>query len=312
MLWIILLTTFLAVSLLAYSALVFWSHRQRVKARLGNPHSGAAVTFLRKEDEVGPLQRWFENWLSSYGAWALKDLDKVSKVREQLIRSGLRNPQAVALFYGFRVLFALLLPLPLLLAFFVKGTLTPFNLLLAFAFSGVGFFLPSFLLSVRVRARQNRLDKALPDILDLFVICMEAGLALNAALNRVADEIRAVYWDFYTELQITGAELRTGIPWDEAFDNLGKRTGVQSVKSLVGLMIQSERLGASIGDALRNHGDFVRTQRMLRAEEKAAKLPLKLIFPLILCIFPAMFIVTVGPGVIHIVDLLFPLFKGVR
>jgi tight adherence protein C len=305
MLWLALLATFIAITLLVYGILFFLSQRDRVRAQLGNPQSASMPTFLRREAEAVPIKRWFLDRLSSSGAWVLRDLDRVSKVRETLIHAGYRSPQAVAVFYGLRVVFALLLPLPFLVYFFIRGKLTPFNLLVSFAISALGFILPSYLLSVRVRQRQNRLDRALPDVLDLFVICMEAGLALNATLNRVADEIRSAYRDFYEELQITSAELRTGIPWDEAFDHLGRRTGVASVKSLVGLMIQSDRLGASIGDALRNHGDFVRTQRMLRAEEKGAKLPLKLIFPLVLCIFPAMFIVTVGPGVIHIVDLLF-------
>jgi tight adherence protein C len=96
--------------------------------------------------------------------------------------------------------------------------------------------------------------------------------------------------------------VRTGIPWDEAFDNLARRTEVQSIKSMVALIIQSDRLGASIATALRNHSEFVRTQRILRAEEKAAKLPIKMIFPLIFCIFPAIIIVVVGPGIIHIFD----------
>ena len=163
------------------------------------------------------------------------------------------------------------------------------------------------MLGIKLGRRQDRLDRALPDILDMFVISMDAGLSLNAALHRVADEIRGIFDDFYDELQIAADELRTGINWDEAFDNLTKRTGVQSIRSMVSLMTQTGKLGGSIGDALRNHSEFTRTQRLLRAEEKAAKLPIKMVFPMIFCIFPAIVIVVVGPGLIHIYD---KFFKG--
>ncbi|MBW1986350.1 MAG: type II secretion system F family protein [Deltaproteobacteria bacterium] len=170
----------------------------------------------------------------------------------------------------------------------------------------MGFFLPTYLLRVKIRKRQDRLDKALPDVLDLIIICMEAGLSLNGTLNLVVEEIRGIYKDFYNELLITTNEIRTGIPWHEALNNLGQRTGVQSVRSLVALMIQSDRLGASIAQALRTHADFVRVQRALRAEEQASKLAVKLLFPLICFIFPAMFIVILGPAVIRISKILLP------
>jgi type II secretory pathway component PulF len=138
----------------------------------------------------------------------------------------------------------------------IHGRLNPATLAVAFVLVIFGFFLVSKILAVKIRHRQENLDRSLPDIIDLFVISMEAGLSLNAALQRVSEEIQGVYRDFSDELQITAGELRAGIPWDEAFDNLGKRTDVQSIRSMVGLMIQSNKLGASIGDALRHHSDF--------------------------------------------------------
>ena len=116
----------------------------------------------------------------------------------------------------------------------------------------------------------------------------------------MANEIKEVSKDFHDELQITAAELRTGIPWDEAFEGLGKRTGVQSLRSMAALMIQSNKMGTSLGQSFRTQSEFTREQRTLRSEEKAAKLPVKMIFPLVMLILPAMFIVTVGPAVIHI------------
>jgi tight adherence protein C len=207
---------------------------------------------------------------------------------------------------------AFALSLPLLLFFVVQGNVNVITLGVAFLTAIFGFFLVSKLLAVKIRLRQENLDRSLPDIIDLFVICMEAGLSLNASLQRVSEEIQDVYRDFSFELQIASKELRAGIPWDEAFDNLGKRTNVQSIRSMVGLMIQSNKLGASISDALRHHADFVRTQRILIAEEKAAKLALKMIFPLIFFIMPAILIVAAGPGLIHVFETFFKgeLFQG--
>jgi len=164
----------------------------------------------------------------------------------------------------------------------------------------VGYFIPQYFLHVMVRRRQDRIDKALPDVLDLMIVSLEAGLALPATINRVAEEIKPVSMDLFLELQITGIELRTGINRDLALKNLGERTGVASVKSLVALMIQSEKMGVSISQALRTHADYVRLQRGQRAEEMAAKLPIKILFPTMVCIFPSLFIVILGPAAIQI------------
>ncbi len=309
-LFLIWVLTFLATFLITFAVISFWARRGHVRSRLEVAAAAEKGGSLMKAPAaVGPVQQKVMDFLASSGSWALKDLSKLSEIRQQLIQAGYRHPQALAVFYGLKAVLALILPLPVLMVLVIKGRLTLPSLVVAFALAGLGFLVPNYLLSVRVRTRQNALDRALPDVLDLFVICMEAGLALNAALNKVAEEIREVYPEFWLELQITAAELRAGIPWDEAFDHLGQRTGVQSIRSMVGLMIQSEKLGASIAQALRNHGDFTRTQRMLKAEEKAAKLPLKLIFPLILCMLPVMFIVTVGPGVLHIIRIFLPLAR---
>jgi tight adherence protein C len=188
--------------------------------------------------------------------------------------------------------------------------LTGVSILISFGLAGVGYLLPQFILQKIVNRRHEKLDKALPDVIDLFVICMEAGLSLQATVNRVAEEIRPVCPEFYSELQITGGEMRTGIARDAALTNLGQRTGVQSVQSLVTLMNQSEKMGASIAQSLRVHADFVRTQRTLRAEEKAAQLPVKIMVPMVFFIFPALFIVILGPAVIRISQQLLPAMVG--
>jgi tight adherence protein C len=156
-----------------------------------------------------------------------------------------------------------------------------------------------YLLRFITSRRQDRIDKALPDVLDLLIVCMESGLSLQATLNRVSDEVKGISMDLYKELQLTNAELKTGISREVALKNLGERTGVQNVKALVGLMIQSDRMGASIVQALRTHAAYLRVQRSQRAEEQAGKLPVKILFPLLLFIFPAIFVVVLGPAAVQ-------------
>jgi tight adherence protein C len=309
MIWLILISTYLAFFLLTYAVALVWERRRKVREQLVSSAQGFTSPLLKPDPEQSAVKNWALEWLSASGYWALKDPHNLSRMRESLIQAGFRSPQAPALYVSLRTLTALTLPLPYLLFIVIRGLFSVPYLLPAMFLSLLGFFLPTLILQITKERRQNRIDRALPDILDLLVICMEAGLSLNASLNRVADEIRRIYKEFYVELQITSAELRAGLPWDEALDNMGRRTGVQSVKSLVALMIQSEKLGASIGQALRNHGEFIRTQRALRAEEKAAKLAVKIIFPLVFFILPVMFIVTVGPAVIHVTKTMFPKLK---
>jgi len=303
MLWTIWGTVFIAMFFFTYGLATSWASKNRVKVRLGAPGPAPGLSpLLRQKENASRLKEWSMEWLAYYGQWVMPNLDKVSEMRKSLIMAGYRHPKAPAVYLGLRVVAAFVLPIPLLLYFIIRGQVTPPTLLMALALSIFGFFLPAQVLGMKIRGRQNRLDKALPDILDMFVISMDAGLSLNAALQRVAEEIRGVFDEFFEELQITAAELRAGITWDEAFDNLAKRTGVQSIRSMVSLMIQSGKLGSSIGDALRHHAEFTRTQRFLRAEEKAAKLPVKMVLPMIFCIFPSIMIVVVGPGLIHIYE----------
>lgn len=298
--FLILGLVFASVFLAVYGFIVRWNLKQKIRERAKNPSQDIFSPILRQEETPGLFKGKILNWLSFSGQWALKDLDKISKVREDLIHAGFRQARAPAVYFGLRALFAFLLPVPFLLFLSIRGSINGFSLLGAFFFSMLGFFLPTYFLRARISRRQARIDKALPDVMDLFIICMEAGLSLNASVHRVAKEIEGIHKDFFEELQITATELRTGIPWDESFENLGRRTGVQSVRSMVSLMIQSEKMGTSLAQAFRTQSEFNRVQRALHSEEKAAKLAIKMIFPLVLLILPAMFIVTVGPAILHI------------
>jgi len=308
---LILVISFMIIVLLAYGAFLTFSKHRNLKKRMAETETPAIqATVLRQDEETSPLKKKLLSWLSSSGQWGLKNEKELSKTQTLLMQAGLRHPNAPAIFYGLRVLVALFLPLPFILLALVRDRLGPPVMLASFMVCGLGYSLPQFGLQYLVRRRQERLERALPDVMDLFIICMEAGLALQATINRVAEEIRSVCRDFFFELQTVAGEMRTGISRDMALSNLSHRTGVQSVQSLVTLMVQSEKLGTSIADALRVHGDFLRIQRTQKAEEAAGKLPVKILFPLIFFIFPAMFVVIVGPGAIQIVRNLLPAMGG--
>jgi tight adherence protein C len=295
--WIIALASFATVALLTYGILSYYSSRKMVRDRFKS--ASTDVMPLIHRGEVNSFKKQFLNWVSSLGTYAGDDKEDSSQLRQSLIQAGFRHPKGTAIFFGLRFLLAILLPVIYLGANVMHGVLSRGNLLVCFMLSGAGFYSLPYLLRFVIGRRQDRIDKALPDVLDLLIVCMEAGLSLQATINRVSDEVKNISVDLYKELQLTNAELRTGITREVALKNLGERTGVQNVKALVGLMIQSEKMGASIVQSLRTHAGFLRVQRSQRAEEQAAKLPVKILFPLLLCIFPAIFVVVLGPAIIQ-------------
>jgi tight adherence protein C len=216
MLWTALGVVFIAMFILAYGLSVAWASRHKVKVRADSPGPISGAAALHPRPHESRFKAWSMEWLAYSGQWALPNMDKVSEIRKDLIQAGYRHPKAPAVYLGFRVVTALVISFPLLLYFVIRGQLTPATLLMAFAASIIGFYLPVQVLGMKIRRRQNRLDRSLPDILDLFVISMDAGLSLNAAMNRVAEEIRGVFDDFFDEFQIAATEMRTGINWDEA------------------------------------------------------------------------------------------------
>lgn len=221
-------------------------------------------------------------------------------LRERLIHAGYRTRPALPLFLGLRAVLTAgfcLIAITLAAASEFRG---PLMALTALWGAGTGWLLPGLFVSVRVTARQKEVQLALPDALDLLVICVEAGLGLNQALIRVAKEIYHVSSLLSDELNVTNFQIRAGIPREESLKNLADRTGVPDVRTLVTTMIQTERFGTSIAQSLRVHADTLRLKRKQRAEEAAAKTTIKIVFPLALCVFPALFVVVLGPALIQI------------
>jgi tight adherence protein C len=178
-------------------------------------------------------------------------------------------------------------------------------LLTVLAMGVVGLLLPDFFLRRKIRKRQEEIEDSLPDGLDLLVVCVEAGLGLNAAFIKITEEFRLSSPALSEEFDIVNREMVAGKPRQEALRALADRTGVEDVKSLVAMLIQTDKLGTSLAQSLRVHSDSLRTRRRQRAEEAAAKTTIKLVFPLVFLLFPALFIVILGPGVIQIINVLF-------
>ena len=294
--FVIGVASFLGVTFFVYGILHYTSSRKNLKARFNKTAVATTTMQPRSESRMKP----FLDWLSSFGKFGMKDTAETSKLRSTLIQAGYRHPKNTAIYYGIQALGALLLPMPYLLANLVHGKMAAGNLTGVILLAGMGFYLPKLLLWFKVSGRQDRIDRALPDVLDLLIVCVEAGLSLQSTLNRITDEVRLISVEMYEELHLTNLELRTGITRETALKSMGERTGVQSVKALMGMMIQSERMGTSISQALRVHSDYLRVQRTQKAEEKAAKLAVKILFPMFLFIFPAIFCVVLGPAIINL------------
>lgn len=290
--------TFVSFAVFTYGLASYCYNRRAMRERYQGTQARSRV-MLRGEPAPTFKKRFLE-WLSRFGKLTLKEDKQLPQLRSTLYQAGFRHPNAPAIYFGLRTLSAFLLPLPFMFLNIWQGKSASAILLVAFLLAGGGYYVPSYLLQVALRKRQDRIDRALPDVLDLMIVAMGAGLALQATFIRVADEVRSISKDLYEELQITNAEFRTGISRETAMKNLAERTGVQSVRSLVSLMLQAEKMGTSIGMALRTHADFVRVQRAQKAEEIAAKLPVKILFPMMIFIMPALFVVILGPGALKI------------
>ena len=227
-----------------------------------------------------------------------------SALRLRMIQAGYPNPSAVPLYLGARIGLPLTLAAGMMILMPAMGQRFAVALLASVWAGLIGYVLPTFYIRARINKRQREIQKALPDALDLFVVCVEAGLGLNQAIQRVSEEIERVSPVLAEQLALVNLEIRAGTPRDEAFRNLGDRTGVQDVKSLMAMLIQTDRFGTSIAQALRTHADTMRTKRRQRAEEAAAKTTIKLVFPLVLFVFPALFVIILGPAVIQILETL--------
>jgi tight adherence protein C len=235
----------------------------------------------------------------------------VTVMQRRLIRAGFRGPNALKLLYGTKVLFGVLVPA--LASVLVSNTeMEAANKVMAvLAAAAAGFFGPNQYVKRVSDKRQKEIRRGLPNALDLLVVCVESGLGLDQAILQVSKELEQAHPEITEEFALVNLELKAGKRRVETLRNLAERTAVDELKKLVAVLIQADRFGTSIAQSLRGHADFMRTQSRQVAEEKAAKLGVKLVFPIFFCILPSLFVVTVGPVAVRIVRELIPTMQNI-
>lgn len=237
-----------------------------------------------------------------------KDLTVMQK---RLVRAGIRHSSAIRALYGSKVALGIALPLLAALAVANSSAEGTNKVMVIAAAAGIGFFGPNEYVSLLGKRRQKEISRGLPNALDLMVVCVESGLGLDQAIMQVAKELEHAHPDISEEFALVNLELKAGKRRIEALRNLADRTAADDLKKLVAVLIQADRFGTGVAQSLRAHADFMRVQARQVAEEKAAKLGVKLVFPIFFCILPSLFIVTVGPVAVKIVRELIPMMTGV-
>jgi tight adherence protein C len=289
--------TFAVVFLLIVSGGLLLFYREEMLQRISdaiNPHpkQKSLLSAIQQTGlSIGGVVEHFENILP-------RSQTEVSVALQRLQRAGYRDESALKIFRGSKVLFPILLCILVL----VTGLGEYAGMFIYILALGVGFLAPDFWLGKRITNRQNRIRRGLPDVLDLLVICIEAGLSLDQGTARTAVELKTAQPELCDELGIVVLEQRAGRPRADAWKHMSERTDVDCVRNLVSMLVQAEQFGTSIAKTLRIHSDTLRTQRVQAVEAAAARTTIKLLFPLVLFIFPSLFVVTLGPAFISIID----------
>ncbi|MBN2373056.1 type II secretion system F family protein [bacterium] len=274
---------------------------------IGNAHAshGSAEDLKRVSDSI--LKRYITNFIAAFGdALKPKKAGELSHIQKVFLRAGYRGRMAINIYFGVKGFLTFLLPA----AFFAfhisvsKWRLTNVQLMLILLLlATTGFYLPSIWIRLKIDRRKDKIFRGFPDVLDLLVVCVEAGVGLNEAICRVSEEMEMSHREISEEMQMLNLELRAGRPRKDALKNFASRINLEDVDSLVTLLIQTERFGTSVAKALRVYSDTMRSRRRERAEEMAAKMAVKLLFPLIFFIFPALFVTILGPAIIQVLKI---------
>lgn len=299
--YLILAIVFLAVAIGAWLLLriIFAPHAGVARIEGGGQKPGGIDWIPKIAALVGPAAK----------LTAPKEEWQTSRIRRRMINAGYHDERAPLIFYGAKTILAVALPVAMFILTLPMAMDSGSILVLVVLGAAIGYYTPNIYLMWHIKERKREIFNAFPEALDLMVVCVEAGLGLDAAIARVGDEIGRSSPALGDELHLTNLELRAGHSREAALRNLALRTGVDDVNMLVAMLIQSEKFGTSVADSLRVHADSMRHKRMLRAEEAAQKLPVKLIFPVVLLIFPSLFLVLLGPSLLTLMRLLGPMLK---
>jgi tight adherence protein C len=303
------------VILLASSAVFFFlNSREEMQTwrRRVQGANGAGDGETAPRGFVSEVFAQFVSVVEWFGRLNQPSVEDARSTRLLLINAGYRSGKVPLLFLGTKLMLAVCAVFVLtvvpakMLNFPSVSNLTLYYLVAA----AVGYYAPVVWLRRAIASRKDALQRAIPDALDLMVVCVEAGLGLDQAIGRVSQEVKRTHPALGDELNVLSAELRTGVSRQEALKNLARRTDLEELGNLVAMLVQTDRFGTSIGQALRVYADSMRTTRRLKAEELAAKLPVKLLLPLIFFIFPSLIVVTIGPAAIRVAKTLIPAMAG--
>ena len=288
---------FLAAFLLMASLGLLLFYRQTTLRRLSQVVSRADDASVLRSLSPAPGSR-LEKLVKPFQKLVPRNPADVSTVQKRLAKAGYREPSYINIFYSSKVL----VPMALCLVVTVTQLYTYSPLFVYALAAGLGYLAPDFWLNNRISARKMKLTLGLPEALDLLVICVEAGLSVDKATMRTAEELRISQPAIADEMNLVYLEQRAGRPRAEAWKHFGERTDVDTIRSLASILIQADKFGTSVGKTLRTHAEALRTRRRQDAEEKAAKTTVKLTFPLVLFIFPSLFVVTLGPSMIVMLE----------
>jgi tight adherence protein C len=312
---IVAVVTFLGVVLASSAVFLYFNSREAVQS--WRRRADGANATLESESTPTGMADLLKSQLQGLLEWVARmnqpsNVEEVRTTRRLLTTAGYRTGKAPVFFVGAKLLLAIVMVCLLAMTpTQVLGFPSMLNLTFYYVLAAAcGYYAPALWLRRAIGSRKDALQLAIPDALDLMVVCVEAGLGLDQAIGRVGEEVKRAHPELSDELNLLALELRTGLSRQEALRNLAHRTDLEEVRNLVALLIQTDRFGTSIGQALRVHADAMRTIRRLKAEELAAKLPVKLLFPLMFFIFPTILIVTVGPAIIRMVTVLFPVLNA--
>jgi len=298
------LALMIAISLYGYRR---YLRPARVYEQLGRPVTQpTAVVNITDE----PEQKVTVKLIEQLGSLVPVSPADAAGTKARLVMAGYRSDSAVAVFFGIRILVCIA---AIIFMFLIRQRITDnpvLRIVLVVFGAGAGFMLPSLRLDSRIAKRQKKLRLALPDLLDLLVVAVEAGLGLDQAIQHCSRELEFAHKDLAEEMAQVNFEMRAGKRRADALKNLSERTGEAEIRKLVALLVQTDRFGTSMAESLRNHSDDMRVRRRQEAEERAAKVGVKLVFPIFLFILPSMLVVSAGPGLLLVFKNLFPLMNG--
>jgi tight adherence protein C len=298
------LALMVAISLFGYRR---YLRPARLYERLGRPVTAPSAV-VNVTDE--PEQKMTVKLIEGLGNLVPVSQQDAAGTKERLVMGGFRKDSAVAVFFGIRILVCIA---GLIFCFFIREKITDnpvLRIVLVIFGGGAGFMLPSLRLDSIITKRQKKLRLALPDLLDLLVVAVEAGLGLDQAIQHCARELEFAHRTLSEEMSQVNFEMRAGKRRADSLKNLADRTGEPEIRKLVAILVQTDRFGTSMAESLRNHSDDLRIRRRQEAEERAAKVGVKLVFPIFFFILPSMLVVSAGPGLLQVFKNLFPMMNN--